>query len=477
MGLCWLGLWGGLPDFPLHLCYDDAFYYFKIAQNMVLNKGSTFDGINLTNGYHPLWLWLCTAFFALQADPEKTVRALFALQIALWGWNLWRIKPTTHLGATVVLLVGAGPAIAQSAINGLESGLVAVMHISLLMGTAPTAGLLVLAFLSRTDAILMLPYILLNMEGHWKEKIKTVLPVSIVLICYLAYNQWQFGTPMQISGAIKRLPFDPLRSAGFLLLASLPYAWAASLSPQGAFPQSRAFLIKHRWYVGFVGASTGYYLFLQAFPQLWYFLPAVILGLGVLGRAINDLEAQAQAEGSNLRLLAAVLLLPLLGLDLYQLQRLTDPEHASAARHDRDVARQLAQLLPPHAIAGSWDSGIIGFYSSIPIINLDGLVNSLAYQQAAATGQAGSFLRKQGMNYLVNHTRLQDGQANTMQEVAKNLLGEIALNKIYQQDFVYTGASNREGPGRYQMATLVMQVAWPPSSNEYSDSPPTPNAP
>ena len=81
------------------------------------------------------------------------------------------------------------------------------------------------------------------------------------------------------------------------------------------------------------------------------------------------------------------------------------------------------------------------------------------------------------MNYIVNHTRLQDGQPQTMHEVAKNLLGDIALSKVYQQDFVYTGASNREGPGRYQMATLVMQVAWPPSSDAHSDSPPTPSVP
>ncbi|MCK7520356.1 MAG: hypothetical protein MZV64_23070 [Ignavibacteriales bacterium] len=44
---------------------DDAYYYFKVAQNISEGHGSTFDGINPTNGYHPLWLWINIPIFAL----------------------------------------------------------------------------------------------------------------------------------------------------------------------------------------------------------------------------------------------------------------------------------------------------------------------------------------------------------------------------------------------------------------------------
>jgi hypothetical protein len=44
---------------------DDAYYYFKVAQNIAEGHGSTFDGINLTNGYHPLWMLICIPIFAL----------------------------------------------------------------------------------------------------------------------------------------------------------------------------------------------------------------------------------------------------------------------------------------------------------------------------------------------------------------------------------------------------------------------------
>ncbi|MBI3162615.1 MAG: hypothetical protein HYZ23_08900, partial [Chloroflexi bacterium] len=44
---------------------DDAYYYFKVAQNITEGHGSTFDGINPTNGYHPLWMIVCIPIFFL----------------------------------------------------------------------------------------------------------------------------------------------------------------------------------------------------------------------------------------------------------------------------------------------------------------------------------------------------------------------------------------------------------------------------
>ncbi|HMZ41721.1 MAG TPA: hypothetical protein PLI15_01620 [Anaerolineales bacterium] len=44
---------------------DDAYYYFKVAQNITEGHGITFDGINLTNGYHPLWMLICIPIFTL----------------------------------------------------------------------------------------------------------------------------------------------------------------------------------------------------------------------------------------------------------------------------------------------------------------------------------------------------------------------------------------------------------------------------
>src|SRR5512141_3247058 len=63
---------------------DDAYYYFKVAQNISEGHGSTFDGINRTNGYHPLWMLVCVPLFALaRFDLILPLRILFLLMSGL----------------------------------------------------------------------------------------------------------------------------------------------------------------------------------------------------------------------------------------------------------------------------------------------------------------------------------------------------------------------------------------------------------
>src|SRR5215475_3514123 len=63
---------------------DDAYYYFKVAQNISEGHGSTFDGIHPTNGYHPLWMLICIPIFALaRFDLILPLRVLLLVMSAL----------------------------------------------------------------------------------------------------------------------------------------------------------------------------------------------------------------------------------------------------------------------------------------------------------------------------------------------------------------------------------------------------------
>ncbi|MCP4142148.1 MAG: hypothetical protein GY755_18040 [Chloroflexi bacterium] len=63
---------------------DDAYYYFKVAQNISEGLGSTFDGVNLANGYHPLWLLVNIPIFALaRFDLVLPLRILLLLMGAI----------------------------------------------------------------------------------------------------------------------------------------------------------------------------------------------------------------------------------------------------------------------------------------------------------------------------------------------------------------------------------------------------------
>lgn len=61
---------------------DDGFFYFKVAQNIVAGKGVTFDGINPTNGFHPLWMLICIPVFLIKNDlilPLRIVVGIFGI--------------------------------------------------------------------------------------------------------------------------------------------------------------------------------------------------------------------------------------------------------------------------------------------------------------------------------------------------------------------------------------------------------------
>lgn len=88
---------------------DDAYYYFKIAQNISEGKGSTFDGINLTNGYHPLWTLVNIPIFSLaRVDPILPLRILIIVLGGLRAFTsilLYRILKNT-LSLPIALLAG-----------------------------------------------------------------------------------------------------------------------------------------------------------------------------------------------------------------------------------------------------------------------------------------------------------------------------------------------------------------------------------
>ncbi len=76
---------------------DDAFYYFKTAQNIGLGNGISFDGISRTNGFHPLWMIICVPVFLLANInlllPLRIVVVLAGVMNAATVILIWRLLP------------------------------------------------------------------------------------------------------------------------------------------------------------------------------------------------------------------------------------------------------------------------------------------------------------------------------------------------------------------------------------------------
>src|SRR5258708_12830213 len=69
---------------------DDFYYYLKVAQNLAHGRGSTFNGIVPTNGYHPLYLLVIAAIcrFTNSLDHILTVVCLLPTPMTLVTFHL-----------------------------------------------------------------------------------------------------------------------------------------------------------------------------------------------------------------------------------------------------------------------------------------------------------------------------------------------------------------------------------------------------
>jgi hypothetical protein len=80
---------------------DDTFYYLQIARHLAASGRSTFDGINPTNGYHPAWMLVLTAWAAVLPGREGLLRA--AVGTAL----------VAHLATSALLVVLMRPLVGR----------------------------------------------------------------------------------------------------------------------------------------------------------------------------------------------------------------------------------------------------------------------------------------------------------------------------------------------------------------------------
>lgn len=123
---------------------DDAFYYFKVAQNIAAGGGVTFDGINITNGFHPLWMLVCIPVFWLaQFDrivPLRIMIIIAGLLNAGTGIFLFRFLKrvsSSFVSAFVAVLWTCSWSIHTSIVqNGLESNVSAFFIAWLLFSVA-----------------------------------------------------------------------------------------------------------------------------------------------------------------------------------------------------------------------------------------------------------------------------------------------------------------------------------------------------
>ncbi|MEI8133028.1 MAG: hypothetical protein WCG34_11395 [Leptolinea sp.] len=146
---------------------DDAFYYFKTAQNVSEGHGLTFDRIGRASGFHPLWMMVCIPIFALARFnlmlPLRVLVLVAGLLNAGTGIFLYRMsrKVISEPAAIVTALLW----LLTPSIQGVSSRL----------GMESTVSAFFIVFLF---------YLVSGYETAqgktWQETLKKVLPIGLV---------------------------------------------------------------------------------------------------------------------------------------------------------------------------------------------------------------------------------------------------------------------------------------------------------
>lgn len=516
-----LVVWGPAP---FAFSFDDAFYYFTIGRNWAAGHVSTFDQLDRTNGYHPLWQLISTVPFLLGLDGLAAVRFLLVLQLALWsgamvlvarmivdvigGWPRLDAHPTSRRFCDVIVVVAflaavANPFVFKMTVNGLESGLVVPVGAALLAYSAGFRGrfvsqtttrqrlltgvVLALAFLARTDAVILLVSLgvwsLLDAGKPrlvWGQRIRRLVELgaipAIVIAAYLVVNQIAFGTALQISGSIKRLPLTPIRGVLVVVWAAVGFgvllAARRPIKRSTRAPLVRKFFSVSAFYATFCVGLLGYYTTLQSVPYLWYFAPLALYGTVLIVLAVADLAQGAALEAAHAakpvsgvaaRVPALILCVPLVVALAWSIPSLVDPGARALMIHDAAAGRWIDSHLPPDARIASWDAGTIGFFANRKVVNLDGVVNSQDWYDALESGTTADFLAVRNVEWVANHGGDVDGRDPDIDRQIRSLFGSDRVEKIsvvYRNTYEFTGTLDgaRTDTSAKRMGTYVYRL-------------------
>ncbi|MDW8103440.1 MAG: hypothetical protein RMK92_00370 [Armatimonadota bacterium] len=435
-----IALWR-IPSWALaSLTPDDAFYYFKIARNFVQGYGFSFDTINPTNGFQPLWMYLLLlpAYFTREMDVEVFPRVgilyqyvlLLAATLLLYqALRKWCPLAILLLSSAIVILLGL-----RVFVNGMETIVVFLVFAtnvwylsrqemgSLTAGHFAVVGVLAaLVFLSRLDSVFaMLIWMLLQAvlvkqnRLPWSYLLYMVVAAGALAAPYLLYNWVAFGDWMPISGRLKnsfprieQIDWGRVPTEHLLALTALSTAlwWLWRRTPQ----QRLLMLFLLAWLLGSGVHALHTILFMKWAVFKWHFssywMPlAVLLPLLLTQFQRTRWRRLAYAAGTILWLTLAV------SLVLFVRETVPTKGLPTWARATYQAARWTRQHTPPHAVLAMKDAGRFGYYSDRRVINLDGLVNNMQLQEQIRAGKLRQYLQDRGVRFLVQHAITPDSQ-------------------------------------------------------------------
>jgi len=288
--------------------WDDAYFYLVIARNIVLSGQQSFSNIFPTNGFHPLWLYLLTAYSYIISffKPEILFNVSYAvpLSVILTGWGAFNfLKAAELLKLPKILFVGLPlgyifffPILYSEAIVYYVSlSLLTLLSVNGTIkksrGAYSIGFVCAFVFFSRLDSVFI---IFCYLIFYWQTTRRSVtclarlLATFILIVCpYLLSNVYFFGGLMPVSGWMKssfpivflNKPLSWNSLFGYNIFAGiLPIVLSAFILVAERNSEKRIRNITHVYFFGSL-LHCGYTVCFTRFHTMywWYYISHAIL--------------------------------------------------------------------------------------------------------------------------------------------------------------------------------------------------------
>jgi len=409
---------------------DDAYYYLQISRDIALGQGSTFDGINKTNGYHPLWLIiLIPVHFITGFSRIASVRAVFIIQSLLYFFTLLiilrRLKNEVNLlGILSIVALSLYPKFFHIISVGMEAMLVIFLitciwsfsfeffkktlnlRDSTIMGVF--VGFLILARIDIGFVFLFITPLLVILVKYREGKslilyVICMILFSLVIISpFFIWNYVEFGHFLTISSLLKS-SFPRINFSYLTLLYFFEYYVGIILFLIILFLKRRSLsnLLPPYILIGvssFIGTLVS--LFLSKWGLTSHHFAHTILPMFITGIFFFDYIYKKIVKYKQL-ILKVIFVSLFIVFYCFSLYLIYDDLLKNYGVIIYKGAIWAKENTNKDDIFGLKDSGIFGYFSERRTINLDGKVNNFVYQEFLREKKIKEYLRINGVDYMV----------------------------------------------------------------------------